>query len=356
MAPDNSASASLAAVPSLAANIQSAPIMVEVTRGGMVESFHRGIGAIVDGQGKVVRAWGDIDRMIYPRSAIKPLQTIPVIESGAAEKFNLGDDRISLCCASHRAEPMHVDRVVEWLGELGLTPDDFECGPQMPSNLDAAKALIKAGKEPTRAHNNCSGKHSGMLTTAVHLGEPVKGYTGADHPIQTRLINLIGELGREDVSKTARGIDGCGIPVFGMSLKGTAAAMARLADPTGLSEDRQAAIKRIIKSLAAWPKLISGTDTFNSRVLEETGETAILKGGAEGVYTAAVPGLGYGICVKADDGAGRAASVMMGAILRSLGIIDDGMAERLSDHLVPDVTNWAGSLAGVIRPGGEVTF
>lgn len=334
----------------------AAPVAVEVTRGGMVESVHRAIVAISDSKGRLVHGWGAVDRPIYARSAIKPLQALAVIETGAADAFNLGDDEITLCCASHRAEPIHVDRVLPWIARLGLGVDDFECGEQMPGHEASAHALISAGLSPTRAHNNCSGKHSGMLTTAVHMGEPVAGYTRPDHPVQTRLISLMEDLGEIDLSGTARGVDGCGIPVFGAPLKVIAHAMAKFADPSGLSASRAAASRRIVKACAAHPKLISGTGTFNSVTLAETGTRCLLKGGAEGVYTAAIPEMGLGVCLKVDDGAGRGSSAVMLAILRHLGVLDDAAAERINKAVVRDVRNWAGTLVGEIRPTSALAF
>lgn len=345
-----------AALQVVMADDPAAPLAVEVTRGGMVESVHRVIAAVVDRHGRARLTWGDAARPIFPRSAIKPLQALAMVESGAADAFELTADEIALSCASHRGEPMHVSRVTAWLARLGLTLEALECGPQMPGHEASARALVSAGETPTRAHNNCSGKHAGMLTTARHLNEPIAGYSAPDHPVQTRLIALIGALGGVDLTHTARGIDGCGIPVFGMPLAAVARAMANLADPVDLSAPRQAAAKRIVAACAAHPLMLSGTDTFNSTVLAETGTRALIKGGAEGVYTAALPDLGLGVCVKADDGAGRAASVAMGAILGHLGVLDAAAASRLAAYLAPQVTNWAGRLVGVIRPRADLTF
>jgi L-asparaginase II len=327
-----------------------APLLVEVTRGGMVESVHRGVLSVVDAKGAAVRAMGDVGRPVYARSAIKPLQTIGVIETGAADAFGLGEDEITLCCASHHGEPIHTGRVLPWLARLGLGVDDLECGPQMPYHEATATALIQAGTPPTRAHNNCSGKHSGMLTTAVHTGAPTRGYTRPDHPVQQRLIRIIGEMGGVDLSGTARGVDGCGIPVFGMALKDIALAMARLADPDGLAPDRAAACRRIVAVCAKHPPLISGTGTFNSVVLAETGTRCLLKGGAEGVYAAALPDLGLGLCLKIDDGAGRAAQAAVLAALVSLGVIDGAAEARIRAKVPAEVRNWAGTLVGEIRP------
>ena len=332
------------------------PITVEVTRGGMVESVHRAIAAVVDADGKPVMAWGDIDRLVYARSAIKPLQALPVLETGAADAFGLTEDQIALCCASHSGEPMHVDRVTTWLAQLGLSVANLECGPQLPYNDAAAKDILRSGAQPTRAHNNCSGKHSGMLTTAVHMGEAPRGYTTPEHPVQKRCFDAVQSMSGEDLSGTPRGVDGCGIPVFGCSLKGLATAMARMADPSKLSADRQHAIRRIIKACAAHPLMLSGTDEFNSVVLAETGVTCLLKGGAEGVYAGAVPGQGLGICLKVDDGAGRASKATFGAILRHLGVIDEAMERRLAHQLTPDVTNWEGRVVGRIRAPADLSF
>jgi L-asparaginase II len=334
----------------------AAPIVVEVTRGTMVESVHRVVAAVTDADGKPVLAWGDIDRLVYGRSAIKPIQALPVLESGAADAFGLGEDEVTLCCASHSGEPMHVERVTAWLGRIGLSADDLECGPQLPIHEPSAHAMIRAGQTPTRAHNNCSGKHSGMLTTAVHLGEPTKGYIREEHPVQRRLRATMEEMSGCDLAGVPTGYDGCGIPVYGVPLRGMATAMAQFADPSHLAPTRAEAARRIVAACARHPLLIGGTGRFNSALLAETGETCLLKSGAEGVFAGAAPGRGVGICLKADDGNGRAASAAMGAILRHLGVIDDAMAARLSDTLVPSVRNWEGRLVGQIRPAPDLTF
>ncbi|WP_420562740.1 asparaginase [Thalassobaculum sp.] len=334
----------------------AAPIVIEVTRGSMVESVHRVIAAVTDASGKAVMAWGDIDRLVYGRSAIKPIQALPVLESGAADAFHLGEDEVTLCCASHSGEAMHVDRVNAWLGRLGLSAEDLECGPQIPTHEASAHAMLRAGEAPTRAHNNCSGKHSGMLTTAVHLGEPTKGYIRDEHPVQKRLRAVMQEMCGCDLSGVPTGYDGCGIPVFGVPLKGMATAMAQFADPSRLSPTRAAATRRIVAACAKHPLLIGGTGRFNSAVLAETGEACLLKSGAEGVFAGAVPGRGYGICLKTDDGNGRAASTAMAAILRHLGVIDDALAKRLADRLVQPVHNWEGRLVGHVRPAPDLAF
>lgn len=332
------------------------PVVVKVSRGGMTESIHRGVIAICDSDGGVYKKLGDIERPIYARSAIKAIQAIPVVESGASEAFGMDSAEIALCCASHRGEAIHVDRVISWLKRLGLCEQYLECGPQMPSNQDAAKALILENSPATRAHNNCSGKHAGMITTAVHLGEPINGYVSQDHQIQIRLIRLMEELGDINLCKTARGIDGCGIPVFGIPVKNVAIAMAKMADPKRLTNERQSACNIIAQSCKANPLMISGTGSFNSLIQSEVPDGCIVKTGAEGICTASIPHLGLGVCLKIDDGAGRAASALMLSILNQLAVIDDAGVKRINRSEVTEIRNWSGHLVGQIQVPSNFLF
>ncbi len=328
----------------------SNPILVETTRGEMVESRHTGAAAVVDAAGRAVRVWGDIDRPVFARSAIKPLQALPLVESGAAERFGLGDAEIALACASHRGEPIHVETVRRWLARADLGPQDLECGAHAPGNTAAAEALIRAGERPSALHNNCSGKHSGFLTTARHKGEPTHGYIEPDHPVQRRVTAALEEMSGLDLSRAPRGTDGCGIPVIGIPLRAMARAMARLADPKGLPAERAAAGKRILDAMAAAPLMVSGTGGFGTVVMTVAGASVRLKTGAEGVYCAVLPDLGYGIALKIDDGAGRASEVAVGAILDLLGAFTAAQRAELAPLLRPAVKNVAGRHVGEIRP------
>lgn len=328
----------------------SNPILVETTRGEMVESRHTGAAAVVDAAGRVVRAWGNIECPVFARSAIKPLQALPLVETGAAERFGLGDAEIALACASHRGEPIHVDTVRRWLARVDLGPQDLECGSHVPGNAAAAEALIRAREAPSALHNNCSGKHSGFLTTARHQGEPTRGYIAPDHPVQRRVRAVLEAMSGLDLSRAPRGTDGCGIPVIGISLSGMARAMARLADPKGLSAERAAAGKRILDAMAAAPIMVSGTGGFATVVMMVAGAGVRLKPGAEGVYCAVLPELGFGVALKIDDGAGRASEVAMGAILEGLGAFTSAQRETLAPQLRPVIKNVAGREVGAIRP------
>ncbi len=243
------------------------PVLVEATRGAMVESRHRGAFAVVDVEGRVIASAGDTECPIYARSAIKPLQAIPLVESGAAEAFGLEDAEIAVACASHRGEARHVETVTAWLARIGCSVADLECGTHLPSNERALAELLGAQEAPHAAHNNCSGKHAGFLTLARHLGLPTQGYIRLEHGVQQRVLGTLESMTGLDLGAVPRGVDGCGIPVLGVPLGSLALAMARLADPADQPESRQAACARIRSAMAAEPFMVSGTGQFCTRVI-----------------------------------------------------------------------------------------
>ena len=321
------------------------PVLVEVTRGRLIESRHRGAAVVVDADGNVVAAWGNAALSIYPRSAIKPLQALALIETGAAKRFAVSAEEIALASASHDGDVEHVSRVAAWLGRMGMTEADLECGAHAPTGARAAEDLIRAGRAPSALHNNCSGKHTAMLAGALHRGEPVRGYIAADHPVQTRLKRLIAEMSGTDLAEAVSGVDGCGIPVYAMPLAGLARAMAALARPDQLGSDRAEAARSVIAAMTRHPRLVSGPGRFDTEAMAAGAEMFVVKGGAEGVHAAAIPGRGLGVALKIEDGAGRASAVVMAALL-----------ERFAGILLPAWTeiplrNVAGREIGVLRAG-----
>ncbi len=332
------------------------PLIVEVTRGSMVESRHRCITAVAGPDGGIVKSWGDFERPIYGRSAVKPLLALALVETGAADAFGLGDAEIALACASHSGEPRHVDRVRAWLKRIGLSAADLECGPHLPYDEPSMRALLRSGREADAAYNNCSGKHAGFLTTAVHMGEPTKGYIRYEHPVQQRLLGLLEQLTGLDLSEAPRGIDGCGIPTIGIPLGHTAMAMARLADPVELPPARAVAARRVVAAMMAEPHMVGGRGEFASEVMAAASGKLALKPGAEGVYAAILPGLGLGVCVKAEDGAPRAAQAAVGAVLEELGVFSATERAALADRLRPPVANRAGLEVGRVRPAAEAVL
>ncbi len=332
---------------------QPNPVLVHVTRGDGVESRHRGAAAIVTAGGDVIASWGDVSAPVLPRSAVKSLQALALVETGAADRYNVGEAELAVACASHSSEPEHLAVVGGWLERLGLGPDDLECGATGSIEETVNRDLIRSGAEQTRLHNNCSGKHAGFLTTALHMGEPTRGHIGADHPVQRRLIDILQDMGDVDLSAAPRGRDGCGIPVIAMPLAAMARGFAAMAAPADLAPDRAEAARRITAALAAEPLMVAGRRRFDTIVIEATREAAdgpaLVKTGAEGVYGAILPGLGLGVALKIDDGAKRAAEVAMAAILIRLGVIDGSLEKTLAGVIEPVVVNAAGDPVGTIR-------
>lgn len=328
------------------------PVLVEVLRGDVVESRHRGAAVVADATGALVAAWGEVQRPTFPRSAVKPLQALPLIETGAADRFRLDDRHIALACASHAGQPEHVALVAHWLARLELSDADLECGAHWPSDAEAARALAREGRQPCPLHNNCSGKHAGFLTAARHLGEPTAGYIGHDHPAQMRVAAALGEMTGADMPSSTWAVDGCGIPTFALPLAALATGMARLADPARLGRTRAAAALRIRAAMAAHPRLVAGAGRACTAIMTAA-PRVLVKGGAEGVYTAAVPERGLGVAVKIDDGAGRAAEVAIMAVLTALGAFDEHEAAALVERARPPVPNVAGKVVGEVRPAEE---
>ena len=325
------------------------PLTVNVTRGDMVESRHLVNAVVTDATGKVVNSWGEIEEPVYLRSAIKPVQAIPLIESGAADAFSLSDKELSLACASHTGETVHVVTVTAWLDRIGLSVDDLECGSHWPTYRPAERALAAAGETPTPAHNNCSGKHTGFLSTSLHLKEDYKGYIRLEHPVQQRIKKILEDFTDLDLSRAPVGIDGCSIPTLGIPLKNAAMAIARFADPHQLGEERFAACKRLQTAIAKAPEMIAGSDRLCTALNGSADGAVIAKTGAEGVYLAALPALGLGIAVKTVDGTTRGTEVALGAILQDLGVMTEKMHREMDQFVLPDLKNWNGFEVGSIR-------
>jgi len=327
------------------------PVLVEVTRGDAVESVHRGVFVVVDTEGRVVLSAGDPERAVFPRSAIKPLQALALVESGAADAEDVSGHEMALACASHSGEEAHVTAVGAWLDRLGLSETDLECGAHPPFDEQAQHALLAASRAPDRRHNNCSGKHTGFLTLARHLKAETAGYVGFGHPVQQSILGILEQMsGLDDLAAAPRGIDGCGIPTIQMPLGNLALAMARFGSPDDEPERRQQACARIRSAMAAHPHAVAGTGRACTRVLCRLGETALVKTGAEGVYCGAFPTLGLGLALKCDDGAGRAAEVMLMRLLQRLQLLDEAAAADLADLARSPVRSRAGDRVGEIRP------
>jgi L-asparaginase II len=315
------------------------PVIAEVTRGGIVESRHTGSYAVVDASGKLVAGAGAIAQAIFPRSAIKAFQCLPLIESGAADRFGLGDDELALACASHGGEAPHVRVAASMLAKAGMSETQYECGAHWPSDLSAQHDLVRHAQQPRAIHNNCSGKHAGMLALARQLGVSTDGYTRIDHAVQRAVARTMSELCDVDIDAQPHGIDGCSVPTWAVPLRNLALGFARFGSGATLSDGRQAACRRVVEAVRAHPFMVAGTNRFCTRVMQAV-PRAFVKTGAEGVFCGAVPHAGLGIALKCDDGANRASESAMAALMASLPVWTNAERQALKTFAATDLSNW----------------
>ena len=334
------------------------PDLVHALRGSHLESLHRGAIAIVDGDGRLVQSLGDIDRPIFPRSACKVLQALPLVAGGAADALGLSDEELALACASHGGEPRHTATAAAMLAKAGLDEGALECGSHWPSFDGALKALAREGRVPGALHNNCSGKHSGFVCVGCLMAraagrEPaefVRGYLRPDHPVMREVSAALAAATGADLSRAPVGTDGCSIPTYGIPLRQLAHGFARVATGVGLSADHARAAQRLRQAVARAPFFVAGSGRFDTRVMERLGERVFCKVGAEGVFCAALPEQGLGVAIKVDDGNNsRAAEVVMAAVIEARVRLDD--AERAFLRSLSDLAlvNWNGITVGRLQ-------
>lgn len=324
------------------------PFIVEVKRGAQVESRHAVAAAILDADGGVVASWGEIDTPTFPRSANKAIQALPLVESGAADAFHLSNAELAMAGASHGGEVRHTDTVAAWLARIGLSADALECGAHWPYHEETARQLVRSGAGPSNLHNNCSGKHAGMVSVAWHLGEEIAGYVRADHPVQRRVTAAIEDVCGVKLDPALTGTDGCSMPTMPLALGKLAHGFARFITGQGLAPERAKAAKRIAAALVAEPFFLAGTGRFCTAVMEAGGGRFIAKTGAEGVYTAASAQKGIGIALKVLDGTARAAQTALGGLLDHVGLLDDRGREAIRPLVEQPLKNWRGLDVGSI--------
>jgi L-asparaginase II len=312
----------------------SNPILVEILRGAIVESRHRGAVSVFDGGGKQVLSIGDVERPVFPRSACKLIQALPFVESGAADAFGFGKKELSLACASHSGEPEHAALAEMMLRRAGQTSANLECGTHWPFDAPVAIKLAQSGGVPNACHNNCSGKHAGFICTTVHVGEDPLGYVHAEHPAQMRVRDVMTEVTGAAHAAAACGTDGCSIPTYAIPLNALAHGFAKVATGQGLAPIRAKAAKRLMDACMAEPFYMAGTKRFCTELMAAAPGRAFAKIGAEGVYCAAIPELGFGIALKIDDGAFRAAELTVAAVIV---------------HLARDIPEVAGPIGAMAR-------
>jgi L-asparaginase II len=319
---------------------------IDVWRGALIESRHRVSVAVCDAGQQLRAHCGDPDLMIFARSAIKPYQALPLVEDGVAERFELSAAELALCCASHSGEPRHVDVAQSLLRKIGAAEEALACGPHAPYHEPSARALRAAGQEPTRLHNNCSGKHGGMLALARFHGWPLNGYQALEHPVQQRMLQEVSRWTGIPADEIPTAIDGCGVTTFAGPLRAFASGFASFAAAARSGENGPA---RIVTAMTRNPEYVGGTGRFCTELMRVTAGRMFVKVGAEGVYLAGAPGAELGIALKVEDGAQRAAEPALIAVLRGLNLLTDDDLAGIARFVEPVLRNTRNEETGVIR-------
>lgn len=350
----------MSAEQSSGAKSQQVPVaesLVEVRRGGITESRHRGHVVAIEPDGNVVAFLGSPENVTFLRSSAKPFQAMPLLVSGAAERFGFTDREVALACASHNGEPIHTELAASMLQKIGLGPETLKCGLHEPYGADAAREMRERGETPNVLHNNCSGKHVGMLAVALHLGAPIETYNKPEHPVQIEIGKTVAKFANIPVEDLAVAIDGCAVPVFGITVRAMALAYARLVSPpASFDEPTRNACRRIVSVMGAYPELIGGTsERLDTEIMRAAPGRLVSKVGAEGVYTAGINPCeqwpnGLGLALKIEDGDDRRARpTVVVESLRQLGVLRDASLDAVARYAFFPVLNRPGEIVGEIR-------
>lgn len=340
-------------------------IVVEHTRGPLVESLFRGDAALVDGTGRLLMQVGSAAKKTYWRSSAKPIQAMPIILSGAADAFGFEPNHLALFCASHNGDEIHTATALEVLQKAGLGPEYLQCGAHLPYDKEAADRLLAAGLQPGAIHNNCSGKHSGMLSLAAHLGLPLENYLEPDSSLQQLILANVADVVGLQPDQISIGVDGCGVPVFGLPLLNMAYSFARLANPEQMPSGKSEAARRLRDAMMQHPHNVAGRNRICTEIMSLPGRRWVAKSGAEGVYCIGLlpetvqssPQLreagaegGVGIAIKAETGSADVRHMMLFEILSQLGLLTEADRQVLSKYGPQPIKNHAGRLVGERRP------
>ena len=330
------------------------PILAEAVRGNWVENRHRGAFVIVDADGTVIAAAGDIDRPVFPRSAIKSMQALAIFDRHAIDRFRHTPQELALACASHHGEDEHVEGVSRFLARMGLSESDLECGAHMPTNAEARRALVAAGRAPSPLHNNCSGKHTGMLSVALAMGVPTAGYVEREHDVQRAVRAAVEYVIGEDLAEGRCGTDGCSIPTWAAPLRAFARGFARMATGRGLDSGHAAGAQALFDAATSHPHLVAGTGHIDTLVMRAFAGRVMQKGGAEGVQCGAIRDKGWGYALKCDDGHMAASQAMVAALLAAYADPDTDQRAVLERFIRQPAKNVRGAVVGELRAAGPL--
>lgn len=320
--------------------------LVQVMRGKVVESVHYGYVAVVNSSGRVIKSIGDPNLVTFFRSAAKPLQAIPLIESGAANSFGLTEEEIALVTASHSGERKHVEVAERFLQKIGLQEENLLCGIHPPQHTESAKELYWQNNEPRLLHNNCSGKHLGMLAIAKHLGFSLESYLEPEHPVQQMMKQIILEYSKLAANELKLGIDGCGVPVFALPLKNMALAYANLVQEAKTKPSPA----KVISSMLKYPFVVAGTQRLCTQLMRNTNGRLIAKVGTEGIFCVGLLKEELGIAVKIADGNTRALGPTIIEVLAQLGLLTAQELDKLKEFHRPKLKNHRQEIIGQFKP------
>lgn len=325
------------------------PILVEVYRGGLLESFHRGVVCVVNEQNEIIFSLGDTEQLCYPRSAMKLLQVIPLIVNGGVEKFNFTLEEIAVMCGSHNAESEHLRVVNSILQKIGLSPDNLNCGVQYPSSKKDANALIKADVKPHHIHNNCSGKHAGMLATCVLMNWPTEDYINPNHPLQKAIREICSLMYEYPEQKMITALDGCSAPIFSVPVKNQAIAYKNLVSNNHLPDVVKEACEVVVKAVSAYPFMVAGSKRYCTDMMQVTAPQIIGKTGAEGIFCMTFTEQKLGVCIKIDDGKMLPQYNVAQALINASGLFNEDELAPLQHHLQAPITNFNKLTTGEIK-------
>jgi len=322
-------------------------LMVELTRGGYVESVHTGDVAVVSAKQGLVASYGDAGKKTFWRSAAKPIQALIPIITGAVDEYGITDDELALICASHFGEEVHTDAVRSILSKADVPEAALSCGTHYPFARSASNRLIMEGSKPSQVHHNCSGKHAGMLITCAKMGWPTEGYFRPDHPVQQAALDIIAEVAEVPRESIGVGVDGCSVSVFYLPLSAMARCYAKLADPAFMPPRYREAAARVTAAMMAHPHMVGGEGSFTTRAMEAYSGRLFAKNGAEGVFCLGIPEAGLGIALKIADGNDRAYQTAVIGMLDELGMAPDAGSDLPA---VKEINNAKGDVVGWMRP------
>lgn len=324
------------------------PILVEVYRANILESFHRGSICVVNEQNEVVFSKGNIEQICFPRSAMKFIQVLPLIELGGIEKFNFTLEEIAIMCGSHNAEKEHIAVVNSILLKIGLAKNDLFCGPQYPSSKRDANKLIVENKKPEHIHNNCSGKHAGMLALCKLIGAPIHDYINPNHPIQQLILNYVEKLYEYPKEKMITALDGCSAPIYSIPIINQAIGFKNLTS-NNYEYKLQNACKIMLEAVAKYPFMVAGSNRYCTDMMQICAPQIIGKTGAEGIFCLCLPSQKIGVCIKIDDGKMLPQYNVAQAFVKATGLFTNETLLPLNNYLQSSLTNFNKFTVGEIK-------